>query len=228
MSRLGNPLVNEVVVPTGVKDQWNRSQPVNDKQYAGPVVTPILAKLMNDLYKVNAPTTNRDDLIAVFGTGVKGLNFTGDTVADMLRLNYFGIGSDAPKANRSGYRLDQTDILGYATVRQNGWLSVNGRFGWIHEAELSTMTGWSVTYPNTLDVFTDATTPGLTEKPDFLHSDVSISADTRREMASVFPAPAHATTCKWPPRWSITCCCSGDGTKLAVPVYMLQAQRPTC
>jgi hypothetical protein len=88
VSRIGNPLVNEVVVPTKFKDLWNRSQPVNDKQFAGPVVTPILAKLMNDLYKVNAPETNRDDLVAVFGTGVQGLNYTGPTVADMLRLNY--------------------------------------------------------------------------------------------------------------------------------------------
>jgi hypothetical protein len=88
VSRLGNPLVNEVVVPTPFKDAWNRSAPVNDKQYAGPVVKPILAKLMNDLYKLNAPEDDRDDLVAVFGTGVKGLNFTGDTVADMLRLNY--------------------------------------------------------------------------------------------------------------------------------------------
>jgi hypothetical protein len=88
VSRLGNPLVNEVVVPTGAKDAWNRSAPVNDKQYAGPVVKPVLAKLMNDLYKVGAPENDRDDLVAVFGTGVKGLNFTGPTVADMLRLNY--------------------------------------------------------------------------------------------------------------------------------------------
>lgn len=102
VSRLGNPLVNEVVVPTAFKDQWNRSTPVNDKQYAGPVVTPILAKLMNDLYKVNAPTTNRDDLVAVFGTGVKGLNFTGDTVADMLRLNYSIPVTPAGKINRLG------------------------------------------------------------------------------------------------------------------------------
>ena len=102
VSRLGNPLVNEVVVPTAFKDQWNRSTPVNDKQYAGPVVTPILAKLMNDLYKVNAPTTNRDDLVAVFGTGVKGLNFTGDTVADMLRLNYSIPVTPVGKINRLG------------------------------------------------------------------------------------------------------------------------------
>lgn len=88
VSRIGNPLVNEVVVPTPFKDVWNRSQPVNDKQFAGPVLTPVLAKLMNQLYKVNAPETNRDDLVAVFGTGVKGLNYTGPTVADMLRLNY--------------------------------------------------------------------------------------------------------------------------------------------
>ena len=88
VSRLGNPLVNEVVVPTPFKDVWNRSAPVNDKQFAGPVVTPVLAKLMNQLYKVNAPETNRDDLVAVFGTGVKGLNYTGPTVADQLRLNY--------------------------------------------------------------------------------------------------------------------------------------------
>jgi Domain of unknown function (DUF4331) len=102
VSRIGNPLVNEVVVPTRFKDVWNRSRPVDDKQFAGPVVTPILAKLMNDLYKVNAPETNRDDLVAVFGTGVQGLNFTGNTVADMLRLNYSIPVTPSDKANRLG------------------------------------------------------------------------------------------------------------------------------
>ena len=102
VSRIGNPLVNEVVVPTPFKDAWNRAAPVDDKQFAGPVLTPILAKLMNDLYKVNAPETNRDDLVAVFGTGVKGLNFTGPTVADMLRLNYSIAVTPNDKVNRLG------------------------------------------------------------------------------------------------------------------------------
>ena len=102
VSRLGNPLVNEVVVPTPFKDVWNSSQPVNDKQFAGPVVKPVLAKLMNDLYKLNAPEDNRDDLVAVFGTGVKGLNFTGNTVADMLRLNYSIPVTPAGKVSRMG------------------------------------------------------------------------------------------------------------------------------
>ena len=102
VSRLGNPLVNEVVVPTPFKDAWNRSRPVDDKQFAGPVLTPILAKLMNDLYKVGAPETDRDDLVAVFGTGVKGLNYTGGTVADLLRLNYSIPVTPAGQVNRLG------------------------------------------------------------------------------------------------------------------------------
>ena len=102
VSRIGNPLVNEVVVPTPFKDVWNRSAPVNDKQFAGPVLTPVLAKLMNQLYKVNAPEKNRDDLVAVFGTGVKGLNYTGPVVADLLRLNYSIPVTPNDKINRLG------------------------------------------------------------------------------------------------------------------------------
>jgi len=98
---------------------------------------------------------------------------------DLLQVNYFGLGNNSLESNRSGYRLDETDVLGYATVRTTPWLSVSGRFGWIHQAELSTMTGWSVTYPNTLAVFSDATAPGLSQQPAFLHGDVSVAADTR-------------------------------------------------
>jgi hypothetical protein len=98
---------------------------------------------------------------------------------DLLQVNYFGLGNDSLKSNRSGYRLDETDVLGYGTVRTTPWLSVSGRFGWIHQAELSTMTGWSVPYPNTLFVFSDATAPGLSQQPAFLHGDVSVAADTR-------------------------------------------------
>ena len=87
VSRLGNPLVNEVVVPTRFKDLWNRSAPSRDKRFAGPVLEPILAKVLNQLYKVGAPEKNRTDLVQIFATGVPGLNFTGNTIADMLRIN---------------------------------------------------------------------------------------------------------------------------------------------
>jgi hypothetical protein len=98
---------------------------------------------------------------------------------DLVRVNYFGLGNDSFESNRSGYRLDDTDVFGYGTVRPKSWLSFNGRFGWVHRPELSTMTGWSTSYPNTLDVFTDATAPGLTQQPAFLHGDASVAADTR-------------------------------------------------
>jgi hypothetical protein len=136
VSRLGNPLVNEVVVPTPFKDLWNRSAPLQDKQFAGPVVKPVLAKLMNDLYKVNAPEDDRDDLVAVFGTGVKGLNYTGPTVADMLRLNYSIPVTPAGKQSRlgviagdnggfpNGRRLDD-DVIDVAERVMAGFLKGN-------------------------------------------------------------------------------------------------------
>ena len=49
----------------------------------------------------------------------------------------------------------------------------------LQRLELSTMTGWDASYPNTKDIFTDATAPGLDQQPAFLHSDASIVADNR-------------------------------------------------
>ena len=89
VSRLGNPLVNEVVIPLGKKDLWNASDPRNDAQFAARYTTPELATLESILYPVldGPPTTGRGDLAAILLTGVPTLNFTGTTQADLLRLN---------------------------------------------------------------------------------------------------------------------------------------------
>jgi hypothetical protein len=89
VSRLGNPLINEVVIPLGQKDRWNASDPADDSQFLDRYRSPELAGLINFLYPVlpDTPTANRDDLVAVLLTGVPGLNFTGSTKADLLRLN---------------------------------------------------------------------------------------------------------------------------------------------
>ena len=50
MSRLGNPLVNEVMIPLGEKDFWNRQPPAHDKQFAHYVAHPELADLLPVLY----------------------------------------------------------------------------------------------------------------------------------------------------------------------------------
>src|SRR5919205_862886 len=87
VSRLGNPLVNEVIIPTTRKDAWNASTPDKDSQFAQYYTDPILAAVMNTLFPnvINAPEHNRDDLVAVLLTGVPGLNNTGPTQADLLR-----------------------------------------------------------------------------------------------------------------------------------------------
>ena len=89
VSRLGNPLVNEVLIPTPLKDRWNALGPATDSQFARYYRAPILASLLNQLYPSLGPfqDTNRDDLVQVLLNGVPNLNNTGTTQADMLRLN---------------------------------------------------------------------------------------------------------------------------------------------
>jgi hypothetical protein len=89
VSRLGNPLVNEVIIPTTRKDEWNTDTPDEESKYASFYSQPILAAVLNSLFPgvLNVPEQNRDDLVAVLLTGVPGLNNTGSTQAEMLRLN---------------------------------------------------------------------------------------------------------------------------------------------
>ncbi|MGA2519886.1 MAG: DUF4331 domain-containing protein [Acidimicrobiales bacterium] len=101
VSRLGNPLVNEVLIPMGKKDYWNSQAPAGDSQFASFYANPQLAQLLPVLYPgvfpnlatYNAGAPNRADLVAILLTGIPaGLipgfqNFTGQTQADMLRLN---------------------------------------------------------------------------------------------------------------------------------------------
>jgi len=87
VDRLGNPLVNEVIIPTGLKDRWNALQPWSESQFRAYYTEPILAAVINKLYKLGAPEKHRDDLVAVLLTGVPKLNYTGPKLADVLRLN---------------------------------------------------------------------------------------------------------------------------------------------
>ncbi len=98
VSRLGNPLFNEVIVPIGDKDRWNAVDPIDDKGFAKYVKQPELAKLLPVLYpgafpNLAAYTKDRADLEAILLTGippgvVDGFqNFTTTKPSDMLRLN---------------------------------------------------------------------------------------------------------------------------------------------
>jgi Domain of unknown function (DUF4331) len=104
VSRLGNPLINEVIIPMGKKDFWNSQPPVNDKQFAQSYAHPELAGLIAAVYAPNFPNLQaavtagvvRADLEAILLTGIpagvlptapKFTNFTGSVQADLLRLN---------------------------------------------------------------------------------------------------------------------------------------------
>jgi hypothetical protein len=98
VSRLGNPLFNEVIVPMARKDEWNADHPKGDSEYAKFVDHPELARLLPVLYPgvfphLAAYHKARADLNAILLTGIPSgvvpgfQNFTGTVESDMLRLN---------------------------------------------------------------------------------------------------------------------------------------------
>jgi hypothetical protein len=92
VSRLGMPLVNEVVIGLKDKDRFNGSKPKDDGQFADYVTNPTLPALIEILFGsagVKAPTNfPRTDLVTAFLTGVPGLNQPSNVKAsEMLRLN---------------------------------------------------------------------------------------------------------------------------------------------
>jgi hypothetical protein len=98
VSRLGSPLFNEVMIPMGLKDEWNARQPVGDGDFLSYVQHPELAKLLPVLYKGHFPNLEalkepRRDLVAIFLTGLPAgvvggfQNSAGKVFAEMLRLN---------------------------------------------------------------------------------------------------------------------------------------------
>jgi hypothetical protein len=73
VSRLGNPLVNEVVVPLKYKDAFNAITPAQDhtvQPVVDKVLDPIVPKLIQQIYGIPAPKTPRNDLVEIFLTGI--------------------------------------------------------------------------------------------------------------------------------------------------------------
>ena len=120
VSRLGNPLINEVIIPTNLKDRWNASSPANDRQFETYYENPLLATVLQQLYPQFGPfqDKNRQDLVQVLLTGLKSpaLNYTGPTLADELRLNLSIPPTPAAKVNRLG--VLGGDLAGFPNGRR--------------------------------------------------------------------------------------------------------------
>jgi len=115
VSRLGMPLVNEVVVPVGFKDYFNGSRPFFDAQFLPAVLDPELPKLIEAIYKIKAPAAPRNDLVQVFLTGVPGLNQPKNVrPSEQLRLNM----SIAPAATPKNLGVIAGDTAGFPNGRR--------------------------------------------------------------------------------------------------------------
>lgn len=126
VSRLGNPLFNEVIVPVGDKDRWNAVDPIDDVGFEKYVNQPELARLLPVLYpgafpNLAAYSKNRADLHAILLTGIPGgivpgfQNFTGSKPADMLRLN---VAIPPTASNPNALGVVGGDLAGYPNGRR--------------------------------------------------------------------------------------------------------------
>src|SRR6266581_3238835 len=126
VSRLGMPLINEVVIPLGKKDLWNTTHPKHDSQFVAYYEKPELQRLLPVLYpnvfpNLAAYTKSRADLVAILLTGIPpGIingfqNYTGQVQADSLRLN---IAVPPNNANPGRLGILGGDLAGFPNGRR--------------------------------------------------------------------------------------------------------------
>jgi hypothetical protein len=126
ISRLGNPLVNEVVIPLKLKDAFNGLAPKDDAVAAPFVLDPQLPKLLKAVYKIDIPAAPRNDLVAIFATGIKAGSVPGapqfntflsdGKPHEMLRLNV----AIPPSPQPSRLGLLGGDLAGFPNGRRVG------------------------------------------------------------------------------------------------------------
>jgi hypothetical protein len=136
VSRLGNPLVNEAVIPVAKKDLFNATNPATDVQFLKYVTHPIVPRVVNAVYGVPVPKEPRNDLVEVFLTGIykgssgpvqadlnsqlinKDVNQKKFVPGDELRLNMAVRPTAFGKENRLG--VIGGDLAGYPNGRRLG------------------------------------------------------------------------------------------------------------
>ena len=122
VQRMGNPLINELLVGTGFKDRFSMDQPKNDSQFANFFLDPLIARVINALTggAVAIPAPPRTDLLPVvtYAPPIAAVGTPAGPIADLLRLNT-GV---APTAVGSMSRLGVLggDMAGFPNGRRVG------------------------------------------------------------------------------------------------------------
>ena len=119
ISRLGNPLVNEAIIPLGQKDRFNRTTPDRDATLYGKyVVEPELARVLNALFDVGAPEHNRTDIVQAVLQGIPGLNaFPGKNAKTPTDTIHINLGTP-PSASPNRLGVLGGDNAGYPNGRR--------------------------------------------------------------------------------------------------------------
>ncbi len=118
IQRLGNPLINELIIGTGDKDFWSMSQPVNDSQFAHYDLDPLLARVLNAVYGIAIPTPPRTDLLPLvtYAPPIAAPGTPAGPIADLLRLNT-GV-APTSMASRKRLGLLAGDAAGFPNGRR--------------------------------------------------------------------------------------------------------------
>ncbi|HCC58079.1 MAG TPA: DUF4331 domain-containing protein, partial [Solibacterales bacterium] len=89
VQRMGNPLINELIIGTGSKDYWSMSEPKDDSQFASFDLDPLLARVLNAVYGINIPAPPRLDLLPLvtYAAPIAAAGTPAGPIADLLRLN---------------------------------------------------------------------------------------------------------------------------------------------
>jgi hypothetical protein len=118
VQRMGNPLINELIIGTGSKDYWSMSQPVNDSQFASFDLDPLLARVLNAIYGIAIPTPPRTDLLPLvtYAPPIAAPGTTAGPIADLLRLNT-GV-APTPEPSRKRLGLLAGDGAGFPNGRR--------------------------------------------------------------------------------------------------------------
>jgi hypothetical protein len=118
VQRLGNPLINELIIGTGYKDTWSMSPPVLDAQFASFDLDPTMARIFNAIYGINIPPPPRTDLLPLvtYAPPIAAPGTPAGPVADLLRLNT-GV-APTPEANRKRLGLIAGDGAGFPNGRR--------------------------------------------------------------------------------------------------------------
>jgi hypothetical protein len=123
VQRMGNPLINELIIGTGSKDTFSISPPSQDSQFASFALAPLLANVMNAAFGLAVPDPPRTDLLPlvvyappITGTNVPPATSAANPVADLLRLNYSIPATPMSSRKRLGFIAG--DSAGYPNGRR--------------------------------------------------------------------------------------------------------------